>query len=115
MSMTKGALREKLKTLPFFSELRYGLEVKDGWLDLLSELGLAVTLQFPEVRADRVKVKFGGLRVSYPSAYHHPELETLIRAAASRAVNTCEECGASPADLVSKRGWGFTLCAGCAK
>lgn len=117
-------LREKypplfrhLRADPRVSPLGWGIEVQDGWYDLLDRLCAAVTGELAETPDadfcfEQVKQKFGVLRV-HTSPAGNPRVADLIAAASDESRTTCEHCGATAAARVTDTGYWQTLCPAC--
>lgn len=104
-----------LRTDPGTVPLGRGVEVDDGWFDLVDRLcrGLAAELESdPAFCLEQIKQKFGVLRV-YATATANPRVNGLIAAAAEESRTTCEACGAVGAALVTRKGTMRTLCPSC--
>lgn len=98
------------------SLMAFGFEVGDGWFDLLDRLSAKIEAynhEHPEepIEALQVKEKFGGLR--FYTTFYVPEVEDFITEAEEEADDTCEKCGARPAEARGG-GWIVTLCDECA-
>jgi hypothetical protein len=93
--------------------LCFGLEVGDGWFDLLHKLCTDIQATNPgkDFRAVQVKEKFGGLRFYVTSATK--EVHDLIDKAEEKSYSTCEACGAAGVEFESTHGWINTLCSKC--
>jgi len=94
----------------------WGIEVGDGWYDILDRLCEKIEGVFQEepnlrgtFRAVQVKEKYGGLR--FYTNYHHDKISEFIREAEIEADKTCEVCGApgKPNDM----GWISVMCDIC--
>lgn len=92
--------------------MAWGLEVGDGWHDLIRRLCEDVmTMNPPETfKALQVKEKFGGLR--FYVAGGSQEISNRIDAAERESYKTCETCG-STESVTSTGSWITTLCEGC--
>lgn len=106
-----------LRTDPMSVPLGRGIEVEDGWFDVIDRLcrGLSEELESnpdPPFCLEQVKQKFGVLRV-YATASANPRVGELVAAAAGESRTTCEACGATGAGLVTRRGTMRTLCPTC--
>ena len=103
-----------------------GIACGDGWYMLLDEL--CGTLQhnidwknkwlkegekpYPQIEAQQIKEKFGGLRFYINGA--RSEENAIIQFAENLSFNICEKCGST--DNVSQtKGWITTLCKKCMK
>lgn len=89
--------------------------VGPGWHPILTQLHADVVALDPDYRVAQVKEKFGGLR-AYLVHASHPDIEPLIRAAESKSMQTCEECGA-PGRVRNRvnRVWLQCLCDACSE
>lgn len=96
-----------------FDQPRCASGVGPGWLPIIDELLTALAGQ--PIQLDQVKEKFGSLRVYYHSTKdpekHLATVDVLIRKAAKKAAETCEDCGL-PGNLITK-GWHRVLCKSC--
>ena len=119
----KAELQEKLfKKYPTLFELRkseynirtlipivFGLEVGDGWYDLLDELfGKMVELD-DSVKLTQVKEKFGALRVYIGGSVN--EMFDLIDEYEEKSSHICDLCGKE--GKLGGDGWLRTLCEDC--
>lgn len=115
---------------PQESPMAFGIECGDGWLKLIDDL--CKTLQFmtdknsyPQVVADQVKEKFGGLRFYYHTEnsesgdqqfnnYEYKEgyICGQVDFAENESYNICEQCGTNQ-DVSTSGGWSKTLCKNC--
>ncbi len=92
--------------IPEYGLDRYGFECKDGWFNILLDLGKKADLS--GVRLFQVKEKFGTLRVYADDPT--PEVKALIAKAEALSETTCETCG-MPGSLRKKSsGWVYTAC-----
>ena len=107
--------------------LAFGLEISDGWYDILDMLMRQLQWNtdkngYPQVIAQQIKEKFGGLRFYYrtddlgnPKSRNVDEtcgnIEGMIRMAEAMCDITCEQCGAK--GETRKGGWIVTLCDEC--
>ncbi len=95
----------------------WGLDVGDGWADIVERLAAtldAIRLDSePDLRAEQTKQKFGVLTVYTWDVYDsdHPAIKA-IRAAGDESVHTCEFCGAT-GKTHRLSGWLSTLCDDC--
>lgn len=109
----------KLKELKIFEKIEF--EFKDGWTDLIYNLGKDITelceltnCELPYIQ--QVKEKMGTLKFYYNclNSPYPPIVEKSIRALVSIAeissASTCEVCGKYGQLRVSKRGLYFTVC-----
>ncbi len=91
--------------------MAWGLEVGDGWHDLLAEL-LEKLSKLDGVVLTQVKEKFGLLRVYNDSSEEsYEQAEKFIDEAESISAKICEKCG-EPGELKGG-GWLMTLCDDC--
>ena len=108
----------------------WGFENGDGWYNIIDQLcacvqshidwrnkqresllksnpyNISIPDEVPQVVAQQVKEKFGGLRFYYIGG--DDEIEGMVRMAEAMSMVTCEVCG-SPGQLRSG-GWIRTLC-----
>ena len=106
-----------LRTDPMIVPLGRGIEVEDGWFDLIDLLCHSLTEELErnpdsDFCLEQVKQKFGVLRV-YATASTNPRVADLIAHAAEVSRTTCEVCGATGATLVTRKGNMQTLCPTC--
>lgn len=106
-------LDDLIKKYPkiFDDDLFYGLEVNEGWHDLLDKLCGDIQFycdnnDFLQVRAIQVKEKFGALRFYCTPA--PDEVYNMIDEAERKSTTICETCGKSG----KRRGksWLYTAC-----
>lgn len=109
---------------PMYTCMAFGLDVEDGWYDLLDHCmeKMQYCCDFfssdgdggeVQVVADQIKEKFGGLRF-YVSVYGANEIENriiddIISSAERKAANTCEVTGEN-GTLCHRGSWYKTLC-----
>lgn len=110
-------LLRHLRTDPMTVPLGRGIEVEDGWFDLIGRLcrGLSDELERnpdPGFCLEQVKQKFGVLRV-YTTPTTNPRVADLIAAAIDESRTTCEPCGASGATVITHKGRMQALCPAC--
>ena len=111
--------RTKLNELEIFKKVPF--EFKDGWTDLIYELGKDIedlcklaNCELPLIQ--QIKEKFGTLRFYYNTLnlQYPPIVEKSIRAlvtvAEIKSAEICEYCGKYGELRVSKRGLYFTVC-----
>ena len=92
---------------PKYSNMFFGVEVGDGWFELIKEL--SAKLNPLGVVASQVKEKYGTLRFY---VYHGTdEAFDLIDEAEDKSATICELCG-EPGKLYSE-GWCVTRCKEC--
>lgn len=98
--------------------MSWGLEVQDGWYDLIHKLcvDLMALEPGPDFKAEQVKEKFGGLRF-YVSGYPEDEakwkkINEVISAVEKESFGICEMCGTTEGIEV-KGGWVKAFCAPC--
>jgi hypothetical protein len=92
------------------SAMAWGFECGDGWYNILDQLCHYIQSRIndstkdtiPQVIADQVKEKFGGLRFYYHGGDGH--IEGAVALAENLSYVTCEECGA-PGSLLRNTGW----------
>jgi hypothetical protein len=89
----------------------HGLEICDGWLQLIDDLCTKLTALNPKdgpgIRAVQVKSKFGGLR--FYVDHCTLEQDEAINEAERLSYKTCEICG-KPGKHINKQGWIVTAC-----
>lgn len=88
-----------------------GLDIDDGWLDLINDLvdDLERTgAPFPKIV--QIKTKFGGLRFYVDDATE--KQRDIIYAAEHESQQVCETCGQQAKNVVLG-GWIYTLCEPC--
>ena len=88
----------------------FGLEVGDGWYDLLDVL--FSQLQSHDVTLAQVKEKYGRLRVyldSYPES--RDAIDAIIETCETLSGRICENCGNK--GKIRGKGWLVTLCDSC--
>lgn len=107
---------------PQESPMAFGIECGDGWLDLIDRL--CSSLQFmtdknnyPQVVANQVKEKFGGLRFYYheegdSNEYEDGFISGQVDFAEDESYHICEVCGTNR-DVSTSSGWMITLCKSC--
>lgn len=81
---------------PTTSGMYWGFCCNDGWFDLIDSLCAAITAQVamgisPPVVARQVKEKIGRLRFHFRGG--NDETRRLVRCAADRSEEICENCG----------------------
>ena len=92
---------------PYWAERTYrGLDVGDGWLDLIDQLVTDLLNIGPMPELHQIKEKFGGLRFSVEEADN--ELYDFIEEIEVRSFGICEVCRAP--GKVREGGWLKTLC-----
>lgn len=86
--------------------------VGPGWHSILNQLHADVTALDPEYAVSQVKEKFGGLRAYLQ--YTNPDVGTLVHAAETQSMRTCEDCG-EPGIIRQRpnRRWLLCLCDVC--
>lgn len=87
------------------SPLSRGIEVRDGWFDLLDRLCLAINAALvmkpdPAFEFRQIKEKFGVLRV-YATRTTDSWITFLLDAVRDESKTICENCGAGGAGLVT--------------
>lgn len=97
---------------PMQTCMAFGLEVGDGWYDLIDKLCADIMAAGPDddFRAAQVKEKFGGLR--FYTYGGNEEINRLIDKAESESYEVCEDCG-SRENVTSEGSWITTLCKKC--
>lgn len=125
-----GKINEKLKQKqnpsiygkklePIYDLMVFGLEVGDGWIDLLDKLCYKINkhldsnLKLKEgFRVDQVKSKYGTLR--FYTSGEDDYIFNLIKKYEKLSGKICERCGKA-ATMCIRGGWFATLCSDCAK
>lgn len=87
--------------------MAWGLEVGDGWFDLIDKAFSKLMLLNPRPQLAQVKSKFGGIRIYLDDS--SDEAFAIVNEAEIASEKTCEICG-KPASLGSQNGWYSTLC-----
>lgn len=90
----------------------FGLEISEGWYDIIWRLCEAIKATNPpeNFRFVQIKEKFGGLRAySYNS---NEQIEALVTEAEKEAYKTCETCGTKE-NVTIEGSWIRTLCRSC--
>ena len=112
----KQALRQRYA--PWFDDLIYGFEFKEGWKAILGEAmeGLTKTIgapqRHPELRITRLRQEFGELTFQI-KGLSDQELDAaieVIRIASDRSLRTCEWCGRPGEMRNSAGGLRYTAC-----
>jgi hypothetical protein len=107
------------KDLPQSQSLMcYGLDVGSGWFELLDEL-CYLTQRYidrsdgkvPQLEAEQVKEKFGGLRFYYVGGDDY--IRALVDMAEFKSFKICEMCGNK--GIRRRGGWVRVLCGKCHK
>lgn len=106
-----------LRTDPMIVPLGRGIEVEDGWSDLIDRLCRDLSEELernpdPGFCLEQVKQKFGVLRV-YATATTNARIAELIATVTEESRMTCETCGATRATQVTHKGKMQTLCPAC--
>lgn len=112
----------KLKELKIFENITY--KIKDGWTDLIYNLGKDITelcesanCELPKIL--QVKEKYGTLRFYYDDRkYEYPEIiknciGMLVSKAENKSAKICEKCGEKGklrAKMINKYTLWFTAC-----
>lgn len=99
---------------PMQTCMAFGLEVGDGWYDLIDKLCADIMAENPDenFRAAQVKEKFGGLR--FYTYGGNEAINKLIDKAENDSYAICEDCG-SCENVTSEGAWITTLCSACRK
>lgn len=87
--------------------MAWGLEVGDGWFDIIDTAFSKFMLLDPRPQLAQVKEKFGGLRIYLDNS--SDEAYAIVNEAELASDKTCEVCG-KPASPGSQNGWVSTLC-----
>ena len=99
---------------PTKSCMAFGLEVGDGWYDLIHNLCQAIMATNPpeDFKAAQVKEKFGGLRFYTDGCTE--ETYRLVNLAEDDSYKICEDCGSREnVTCEPSPSWITTLCKGC--
>lgn len=97
-----------------------GLEVGDGWFNIIYNLCAAIKVRRayamligpqPDFRFAQFKEKFGLLRINTECG-STKEISELINAAETESGTTCETCGTTE-NVTREGGWIKTLCGKC--
>lgn len=86
--------------------MAWGLEIGDGWYDIISNVCVLIEKHSPDVRFDQIKEKFGGLRIYYSGGSDY--VQGVVDLAEELSYKTCEVCGNKGEP--NKTGWIRTLC-----
>ena len=94
----------------------WGIEVGDGWYDILDELCERIQTHcdnngYDEVRFSQIKEKYGTLRV-YVN-FGSDEIYDYIDEAQERSSHVCELCGSKRGKLYDDFGWLSVRCKKC--
>ena len=89
----------------------WGFSCGDGWFQLIWDLCLELEKVNPQVVAQQVKEKFGGLRFYVHSSNMNGY--DLITRAEALSFKVCEWCGKEGSNKESSTGWIRTLCPDC--
>jgi hypothetical protein len=97
---------------PMETCMAWGLEVGEGWSQLLRKLCEDIMATNPpeNFKAAQVKEKFGGLRFYFDGGTE--KISKLIHKAENESYKTCEACG-SKENVASEGAWIVTLCDKC--
>jgi len=87
-----------------------GIDVGDGWYDIIDTLCEEITRHSQSCQAQQIKEKFGGLRFYIDSG--DEQIWKLIRKAEDTAYIVCELCG-SFENIGKTDGWTTTMCKDC--
>ena len=92
---------------------QFGLQIPDGWLDLVSELSADIMAYvkrtgIPTPIVLGIKEKFAMLRVWIDQT--NDDLDKMIEQAVSRSNSICEECGAEGTLYERNRRWLHVFC-----
>lgn len=97
----------------------WGFETGDGWFWLINNLCKTIQsyidsnqhLNIPQVIADQVKEKYGGLRFYYHGG--DEKIDGMVWLAEHMSYHICEECGATE-NIGETQSWIRVLCEKCA-
>ena len=97
------------------SLMNFGLEVGDGWYELINDLSAKLEAFNANIHASQVKEKWGGLRFYIDGAPEaiFKEVYAAIDKAEKLSYKICELCGKP--GKPNKSGWIMTRCKECAK
>src|SRR5690606_14970072 len=106
----KQVLRQQYA--PWFDDLVYGFEIKDGWRAILIEAmdGIARAVggprTCPDLRLTRLRQEFGALSCQIQGLpdERRDAVNRVIQMASERSLRTCEWCGSPGAVRESGRG-----------
>jgi len=95
----RAELRDRYE--PWFDELAYGFEFKDGWRTLVEHTieQIAVVVggpqACPDIRITRLREKFGSLTCQIRNLPddRRRAVDAVLRAAMEKSLQTCEWCG----------------------
>jgi hypothetical protein len=90
----------------------WGLEIGDGWYDLIDNLCSVLEKICPEVEATQVKEKWGGVRFYVCNSNN--DADFVIRLAEHKSYYICEKCGEA-GEIRDDKYWLVTLCDKCNK
>ena len=86
-----------------------GIEVGDGWVDILNNLLTEfIPLAPPDFKVLQIKEKFGGLRVYHNSNINYDALHIAILKAEMDSYKSCDVCG--NAGTLTRDGWWRVRC-----
>lgn len=103
--------REEIETRLVPEMREWGLEIWDGWKDLVCDLIDRIEAEGTPCVLFQVKEKFGGLRF-YMADHSSAPIHTWISEAGERSFSICEKCG-KQGSMRSNKGWYKTLCMPC--
>lgn len=105
------------RKLPLTQSLMcFGLEIGDGWFDLIRKTCKKIkplTVKDEDFRFNQIKEKFGELRM-YTETYIE-EVEDIIDEATEKSLKICETCGKPGKLRETKSHWFLTACDKCYK
>lgn len=112
----KEALRQQYA--PWFDDLVYGFEFKEGWRQLVTEAmeGLVQAVggpqSCPNLRITRLRQERGRLSLQTKglAGERREAADTVFRVAAERSLRTCERCGSPGTLRKSAQGLRYTAC-----
>ena len=93
----------------------------DGWFDIVYKICTEISLYLnapinkkikEKFYVTQIKEKFGSL--CFYVCLSEPTIDVIIDKHELLSFDTCEECGASHAEMYSRRGWLKTICQSCA-
>ena len=93
---------------------QWGIEVKDGWYDIVLQLckdldTLRITRKSDTPKIRQLKSKFARLTIYLSDS--DEIVEKIVANAADQASHTCEDCGAPGKLYRNRRRWYFIACA----
>lgn len=98
--------------------MAFGLECGDGWYNIIDFLLNRIQTYIdrnekPQVVAEQIKEKFGGLRFYYRGGDAH--VSGIVSTIEALSYKVCEVCGSMAGVKQSNSGWITTRCKKCMK